>query len=292
MSEVNTVEYWNDRFTKNWDERGGRQQSRSFMELLVRSLPLHVAAEIVDHRLELMDCGCAKGDGTTVLVQRFPNSKVSGFDFSKVAISEAQATYPDVDYFVSDFLTLDREADVLISSHCFEHLEDPLRALHHLTRKARRYVVLLLPFRERFPGDSEHRWIVHAQTYPETLGRWDLTFRAALPPIPVWRQSQVLLIFEPRKLAGRKRAKLLSAGDLDVVSQLLCIAVSLQELEGRVESIAQRSSRLDEGEAVEPSSWEGHALSRHASASEGSSSDAQEVGDSPMGVHPEPSSRE
>src|SRR5215207_1716968 len=90
--------YWDARFTTDWDRLGGREQSRLFMDLLVRYLPAALYEEIAAQGLSLLDCGCAKGAGTAVLAAEFPGSRVAGFDWSPAAVAAARAAYPHVEF--------------------------------------------------------------------------------------------------------------------------------------------------------------------------------------------------
>ena len=190
-------EYWDWRFSGDWVSRGGREQSRDFMRLLIRYLPAQVYEEIADHGLSLLDCGCALGDGTAVLAEEFPRSVVGGFDFSSVAIGAARREYPRLELTVADLADPRREADVLIVSHCLEHLTAPVAALSALLQSARRYVLVLVPYLESYPPHHEHLRIVHAGTFPEALEGWAVTHRAMMPPTPAWNGEQLLLVYAP-----------------------------------------------------------------------------------------------
>jgi GT2 family glycosyltransferase/glycosyltransferase involved in cell wall biosynthesis/SAM-dependent methyltransferase len=199
--------YWDRRFTGDWDGLGGREQSRVFMDLLLRYLPAVVTEEIAAENLSILDCGCAKGDGTAVLAAEFPGSAVAGCDFSSAAVAAARTAYPHLDFFVADLTTLERGADVLISSHCFEHLDRPLAALAHLASRAARHLILLVPFHEPYPVHPEHRLVVHAGTFPERVAGWQMTGRIPLPPVPpAWTAEQLLLLYQPEEAAARTAA--------------------------------------------------------------------------------------
>jgi len=196
-SPVNSRAYWEDRFATDWAAHGGHEQSRVFMDLLVHYLPAAVFEDLAAGALSLLDCGCATGDGTAVLRERFPGSPVAGCDWSAEAIATAGARHPGIEFFTADFETLDRPADVLLSSNCFEHLTRPLSALSRLLSLARRYVLLLVPFYEGYPPHPEHVRVVHAATFPERLGGWVLEHRITIPPSPVWAGEQALLVYRP-----------------------------------------------------------------------------------------------
>jgi GT2 family glycosyltransferase/glycosyltransferase involved in cell wall biosynthesis/SAM-dependent methyltransferase len=241
---VNSQEYWERRFSTDWDALGGRQQSRSFMDLLVKYLPAPVAEEIEAGALSILDCGCALGDGTAVLAAEFPRSQVSGFDFSASAVETARKAHPGIDFFVSDFEALERSADVLIVSHCLEHLSRPVFALRHLAARSRRYLLVLVPYLESYPPHHEHRRVVHAGTFPEEVDGWRVADRMVLPPTATWEGNQLLLVYRPAE-AGEVVAPAPLPSIIDVDHQMrlrsleaatASFAAGLQRIAGELES--------------------------------------------------------
>ncbi|MEA2691445.1 MAG: hypothetical protein QOJ16_832 [Acidobacteriota bacterium] len=221
---VNSREYWEDRFAADWAAHGGYEQSRVFMDLLVHYLPAAIFEEIAAGALSLLDCGCATGDGTAVLRERFPGSPVAGCDWSAGAIATARDRHPGIEFFTADFTTLDRPADVLLSSNCFEHLERPLSALSRLLSLARRWVLLLVPFYEGYPPHPEHVRVVHAATFPERLDGWVLESRIVIPPSPVWAGEQALLLYRP--VSAEEQAAAGAALDLEREAEALRAALA------------------------------------------------------------------
>ncbi|HKV08491.1 MAG TPA: glycosyltransferase [Thermoanaerobaculia bacterium] len=235
---VNSQEYWEKRFSTDWEALGGRQQSRSFMDLLVKYLPAPVAEEIEAGALSILDCGCALGDGTAVLATEFPRSRVSGFDFSAEAMDSARRMHPGIDFFVSDFETLDRSADVLVVSHCLEHLARPISVLKHLASKARRYLLVLVPYLESYPPHHEHRRIIHATTFPGEVNGWVTSDRVILPPTATWMGNQLLLVYRPAE-AGRAIAPAPLPSIIDIDHQM-----RLRSLEAATVSFASGLQQL------------------------------------------------
>jgi GT2 family glycosyltransferase/predicted nucleic acid-binding Zn-ribbon protein len=229
---INSNAYWERRFSSDWETRGGREQSRVFMEVLVKFLPAAVYEEIACQKLSILDCGCAEGDGTAVLTRTFPHSAVQGFDFSATAIERARETYPAVAFFVSTFLELDCTADVLISSNCFEHLGEPIAALARLASRSRRFVLLLVPFLEQLPTDPEHVRIVHAETFPASIEGWQLTYRVIVPPTPVWSQNQLLLVYQPASTG-------IADPQIGTQDHLLFLEASLTTLTSTIQALAE-----------------------------------------------------
>jgi trans-aconitate methyltransferase len=219
MSDMNSSEYWDERFATDWETLGGQTQSRIFMDLIVRHLPADVQDEILRRRLSILDAGCAEGDGTSLLAETFAGCEVAGFDFSPVAVGKARKNYPGLPFFVSRFENLKRRAGVIVSSNCLEHVPDAMETLRALARTAKRYLILLLPYLETYPLHTEHLRQIRADTFPEEFDRWQLTYRALGPPSPVWEGYQLLLVYEtPRR---RRRPELTPLPDAATVADRL-----------------------------------------------------------------------
>ncbi|HJB40791.1 MAG TPA: class I SAM-dependent methyltransferase, partial [Candidatus Ruthenibacterium avium] len=62
--KVNDQAYWEERFaSKDWDQYGGQDQTRFFMQVLVDYLPDWLKAEWQEKEYTVCDAGCAKGEG-------------------------------------------------------------------------------------------------------------------------------------------------------------------------------------------------------------------------------------
>ena len=155
---VNSRAYWNHRFGSDWEARGGPNQSRFFATVLLTWLPPDVRAEITSGRLSICDWGCAEGDGTSLLAAAFPESPVTGIDFSEVAIARGAGKYPSIAFKTGDVDAVADGHDVIVTSNVLEHLEDPWHTAATLAHAARRYLVVLVPFLDT-SDDPEHRYV-------------------------------------------------------------------------------------------------------------------------------------
>src|SRR5215203_803413 len=248
--QVNSREYWEGRFAGDWAALGGREQSRVFMDLLVKFLPAAVFEEIAGEGLSLLDCACAMGDGTAVLAAEFPRSQVGGFDFSPSALRAARQTYPGLDFFAAELESFDRPADVLVASHCFEHLDSPMTVLRRLAAQARRYLLVLTPFLESYPPHHEHRRVIHASTLPEEVDGWRVTQRMVLPPVAQWRGNQLLLLYQPVGAAAEVAlAPLPSVVEIDQQMRLRTLEEGLASLTAeREQAVVERAQAARERE--------------------------------------------
>lgn len=148
--QVNSEGYWDARFSTDWESMEGPRQSRYFSHVALDLLPQW----LLDHirgGLTVADWGCAQGDGTAVIADRLGTAQLTGIDFSAVAIGQAAGRYPRITFKAQDWLAGDDDGtryDVVFSSNTLEHFERPFDALAVLSRRARKAVVLALPFQE------------------------------------------------------------------------------------------------------------------------------------------------
>jgi len=166
---INSKSYWNGRFGEDWEDLGGREQSRFFGALAVQMLPAWLVRASSQRRLTWCDWGCALGDGTQEVAQSIPGAMFTGVDFSAVAIADAKQRFPGLSFISDDWLASTAQADatdfdVVFSSNTLEHFHEPWKVLGTVAARARHCIVLMLPYRERHRIE-EH----HASFMPENI---------------------------------------------------------------------------------------------------------------------------
>lgn len=88
MSDINTKEYWDERFgSGNWG-RGGRRQTFEYSKANVDHLRIPE-----DFNGTILDFGCALGDTIPVYKTKFPKAKIGGYDISQEAIDYFKRNY-------------------------------------------------------------------------------------------------------------------------------------------------------------------------------------------------------
>jgi len=201
VTPINSLAYWDGRFSGEWEAVHGRAQSRFFGELARALWPAWLAERMKAGAMNLCDWGCALGDGTAELTSLAAGA-VSGVDFSAVAVAQAQKYYPQCRFAAADWLAEGpavERFDVVFSSNTLEHFDAPWTVFASLARRARAYIVLLLPFEE--PAEAlnpEHRCRFDRSSIPLCpQAGWVLCDAAVtdLGPSPFWAGKQVLLVF-------------------------------------------------------------------------------------------------
>ncbi len=239
---INSPAYWDHRFATDWGELGGPGQTAAFMRVAVELMPDWLVATIRRDQLEVVDWGCAEGDGIPLLEQTFPESAVVGIDVSEIAIETAVARYPQSRFECIDLMHSNRTTDVIVTSNVVEHFADPLAVLHDLSARASSYVVVLVPFLED-PLIDEHEVAFDHSSFPLALGDGkrltfarsiDLRWRRRSP----WPGMQMMVVY-----SGRDDGATLA--DLDRSRTALERRVGRQRSVERVARPVYRALRVD-----------------------------------------------
>lgn len=215
-SAGNTRDRWERRFTHGeWSEVSGSELTETFARCIVDALPLWVTQEIGRPGTQILDWGCALGEGVGVFRETWTSAQVAGMDFSRVAIDTALDTYGPPFHWEADGKLQD-EVDVLITSNVLEHLIEPHWVMATQMPFVRSFYILLVPFEEdlgspeaeamtpRQRSDAGH---THVQkftidSFPDEFtddrGRiWKMRVRRTdIVPGPVWPGRQLLIVYE------------------------------------------------------------------------------------------------
>jgi SAM-dependent methyltransferase len=251
----NSLFYWSHRSEGDWEDKGGRVQSRFFYRLAVREMPSWLTAAIRRNRLAVCDWGCALGDGTDALAHALGTS-VTGIDFSEVAITKARESYSKPRFLAIDLLTepICETWDVVFSSNTLEHFAEPWRTLASIARFATSVLVVLVPYRE-FERHHEHEYTFLDTNIPLSIDAFELRhvalIDAASEPASMWNGNQILLVYTSREFAEELR---LCLGDIRVDGDWT--SKELERLRTEVTAWRSRSemaqTRLNELEASMP----------------------------------------
>lgn len=197
---VNSKSYWDMRFSSDWEENFGREQSVFFSDVAAEHFPQWLSSRIQAEKLTVCDWGCAQGDGTANLAAKLNIPELTGIDFSSEAIEKASKAYPDYKFLCDDFLG-DSKApqwDILFSSNTLEHFEQPWEVLSKIATKAKKFIVLLLPFMEE-ELIEEHFYSFQFDNTPATFGQWALTHSSIISTSNhqpnYWAGEQILLVY-------------------------------------------------------------------------------------------------
>ena len=200
---INSDSYWNTRFAENWEACEGPKQSCFFTRIAVEHLPLWLIEQLKRQSLTLADWGCAQGDGTNVWASYIDAQQIVGVDFSSVAIEQAVQRYPAIRFINEDWLEEggdQRETfDVVFSSNTLEHFHKPYDTLHAICGRAKKAIVLALPYKELERID-EHFFSFLPENIPLQLANgfrlvWSQIVDCRPLPKTLWSGDQVILTY-------------------------------------------------------------------------------------------------
>jgi hypothetical protein len=161
--EVNSADYWESRFERDWAQTQGCEQTSYFARILLDHLPSWLEDEIRTNGLSLCDWGCAEGEAVEAFRTHFPQSRIRGIERSHNALRKARYKF-GTEYFIGhDVLTAPLPAtfDVLAASNVLQYFQTPWPVLRTLGVHAARHLLMLVPYRE------ENRAPEHLYTFDD-----------------------------------------------------------------------------------------------------------------------------
>ena len=206
--ELNSEKYWDDRFSSDWEQSNGREQSAYFASLMMKALPEDILGEIAFGKYRIVDFGCAMGDCVGAFKKRFPECEVAGIDFSEVAVERARVLFPDCSFVHGDIHVQALPCDVAVCSNVLEHLNDPQSVLDRLFANASRYVIVMVPYEELYLV-SEHmsRFTPRSFALEKCGFSLECVRRVVSDDARLWAGSQLLVVYKKYRV-GEPQTKL------------------------------------------------------------------------------------
>ena len=192
LDEINTY------FEENgaWEQGNGPKQT----ELFVRYF--NEVITFPNHKITLLDVGCALGQAAVFFAHRYPRAAVSATDVSEVAINRGKKQYGnDVHFFTEDIGRIQGEYDVIYCSNVLEHFCDFIDKTRHIAKCCKR-LCIMVPYNQRKRGRKlvpDAGSIDHQYTFDEDSFNFLLadglaeSIDTALHPCPVawgWSRRQ------------------------------------------------------------------------------------------------------
>lgn len=198
MNNINSQEYWEERFNTDWNTYSGDEQTKFFANLLCELLPEEFIKECNENKYTICDIGCAEGDALPIEKSVLKNASIYGEDFSEKAIRQAKEKYSEFEFYVCDILHSENEKkyDVVVASNIVEHFRDTNKVLNCLCNRAKRYTVIMIPYREDIKLTEEHEVIFHTRQIPIFVGENTLIYTKSVQcDSNLYPGEQLLLIY-------------------------------------------------------------------------------------------------
>ena len=259
-THINTDNYWDGRFSTDWETFEGPRQSRFFASLAVENLPRWLFDEIRRHNLRVVDWGCAQGDGTDCLASHIDARQLTGVDFSTVAIGQASARYPAIRFSSENWLDGEHATaerfDIVFSSNTLEHFHTPYEILRTLAQRADKAVVLALPYREMQRID-EHFYSFLPSNIPLLLDNgfrlaWSRVVDCRAVPGALWGGEQIILVYAAPQWSAQLKLTLadgrIEQDDvlIERQSQIVSLTQRLGEQHAQCHQLQQQHGQLSE----------------------------------------------
>ncbi len=150
MRNINTEEYWNERFaSESWKKSKGEEQTIMHAQNLLSHMN-------IDSEFDgtLLDFGCALGNALPLYRERYPKARLLGMDISQTSIKYCREKYGNIAEFIVGDSTAVPTVDIIVSTHTFEHIPEDKKVVKALLKKCRE-MFIVVPFKE-YPIFREH----------------------------------------------------------------------------------------------------------------------------------------
>lgn len=156
---VNSRRYWNARL-RSYGDSWRDDNYQQILDLFPSDDPF-----------SLLDIGCALGDGTNLLKDRFPEARIVGCDISELGIEKASARISSVEYMVLDVIReeIPEQYDYITIIQTLEHFDDPFPVVDKCLRHCRRSLIVSVPYSPDYTGKirivDEHKYAFNETTF-------------------------------------------------------------------------------------------------------------------------------
>ena len=252
---INSNSYWNARFAENWEPCQGPAQSRFFARLAIENLPRWLIDQLQREPMTLCDWGCAQGDGTDVWASYVDSDRITGVDFSAIAVEQAAQRYPAIRFLNQNWLEAQQDElpvfDVVFSSNTLEHFHRPYAVLKTLCSRATKALVLALPYRE-LDRHHEHFYTFLPDNIPTAINGgfklvWSRVVDCRQISNTLWGGDQIVLVYANSDWTDALRLTLRDFGieQSDFAAKIVSLNQAVAERDGQIANLNQAVTERD-----------------------------------------------
>jgi len=149
-NNINTEIYWDEVYKNEFKHGKHRTDLERFEKV----------SGMIKDGTNVIDIGCGSGEFVQFLHERKKNCKITGIDFSKVAIDEAKKNYRDCEFFAGDVMSLSNfsDLDYAVCFETIEHLSEPSAFIDEVNKILKKDGIFFLstPYNNMVSGGQEH----------------------------------------------------------------------------------------------------------------------------------------
>jgi len=194
---INSENYWDNRFAKDWEINEGSQQTSFFCDIFLSNIPQFLKKEF-EKGGTFIDVGCAFGECCDMVKKRYSQLEVFGCDISSVAIEKAKNKFKNIKFFKKGIDDLEEKFDFVFCSNVLEHFSDYETKIKSLLRITKKHLIILVPFEEK-GLIKEHKVSFDLRKFYLAVDSFYISFfkifDLSLLKKTYWNQKQILIIY-------------------------------------------------------------------------------------------------
>lgn len=121
----------------------------------------------------VLDAGCGTGVLLQQILEKYPDIKLSGSEYSSQGIEFARQRLPQAEFYSLDLerQNLHRQFDLVTCIDVLEHINDDRAALKNLLAMTRKFLILSVPLGPLFKVEADRMGHVHGYSRGELEGK-------------------------------------------------------------------------------------------------------------------------
>jgi SAM-dependent methyltransferase len=194
---INSENYWDNRFNKDWEINEGSQQTIFFCNIFLSNIPQFLKKEFKKGGT-FIDVGCVLGECCYLIKKNFEKLDVYGCDISKIAIEKAKFKFKNIKFLKKGIDNLNEKFDFVFCSNVLEHFRDYKDKLLRLIKSTKKHLIILVPFDEK-RLIKEHFTNFNLSSFDYLIDNFCISFFKVINlrnlENTLWYGSQILVVY-------------------------------------------------------------------------------------------------